>query len=1188
MVETEALSLQLLGGFRICAGDAAVRIDQPRLQRLLVYLLLHRRHPRSRQEIAFTLWPDTNEEQALKNLRTLLTRLRQTQPELERFLDVGVYGLHWRPDAPYNLDVAGFEAACAAAAAAQRRETAAAIAAYGHAVQLYTGDLTPGWYDEWIVPERERLRQLYLDALEQLARLLEHAGRLRDALGYAQQLLRTDPLHEAAYRQLMQLHLALDDRASALRVYHTCATTLRNELGVDPSPATQALYLRLLTIDDEPAAQPQPAAAPAAANPTPGAAALVGRQAEWATLKQAWQSAAAGRAQLVLISGEAGIGKTRLAEELLAWVERQNAATAVARCYASGGSLAYAPLAEWLRSPGLLANVRQLDGIWRSEAARLLPELLTDRPDLPSPGPMTEAWQRQRFFQALGRAVLGADAGQVDAGHTAEAAGLAPPRLLLLDDGQWCDRDTLDWLHFLIQANANVPLLVLATVRVEEVGEDHPLTVLRLALARHDLVQTLHLAPLNAVATSALAAELLGHTLAPAEAARLFQDTEGNPLFVVETVRAEMADGETRRAAEGVSQTGSPGAVSPAVLPPKVRAVIRRRLALLSPGAQALAQTAAVIGREFTFAVLARASGQDEAAVMQSLDELWRRQLVREQGLDAYDFSHDKIRAVAYAEISPVRRCAMHLRVAEVIAMMYASDLDAQSIQIAEHYKQAGKPQLAISYFRRAAAVAQRIYANAEAARLYQYLLTGDLSVSLSAPETCALRLSLGEVWRVNGQWIQAEATIRAAMTMAETLNDVTLLAQAQRGLADVLRLQSHYDKALAWLATAEHGFEMSGDWRGVVSALWTMAEIYWFKGDNKQALATLERQLRIAGENGDLRGICEALDTMGMVYWSQGDWAESVDCCQRSIAIAEPLGYHVVITRAAITLGNVYSSQEQAGAALSWYLRAGVLARQIDDRQVLAWAITNSASQLHRRGDCLRALAGNEESVRIALEIGDRWTAWQIIFSIGDVARLLQATEQAEFLYRKAAVCGRRLDSPSYHAGMLVSLAWLLLEQCRVGEARLFYDEAVAVIARVAGERLGGEDTRFDAQVLGIRLRYVLGELSPIAAAAELRALLDKNSAQGRQAALHYELWRLAPEDAQARAAAAELYRTLYAETGLIEHRQRYHALTGETLPDQPPLPDVAELIPTAAADVDGLLDRLAPLLAQFEASFG
>ena len=209
--------------------------------------------------------------------------------------------------------------------------------------------------------------------------------------------------------------------------------------------------------------------------------------------------------------------------------------------------------------------------------------------------------------------------------------------------------------------------------------------------------------------------------------------------------------------------------------------------------------------------------------------------------------------------------------------------------------------------------------------------------------------LALGEVWRVNGQWAQAEAINREAMAMAETLGDVALQAQAQRALADVMRLQSHYDEGLEWLAKAEHGFEATGDWRGVVSALWTMAEIYWFKGDNKQALATLERQLRIAGEIGDPRGICEALDTMGMVYWSQGDWAESVDCCQRSIAIAEPLGYHLVITRAAITLGNVYSSQQRAGEALPWYLRAGVLARQIDDRQVLAWAIANSAIQLHR-----------------------------------------------------------------------------------------------------------------------------------------------------------------------------------------------------------------------------------------------
>ena len=261
----------------------------------------------------------------------------------------------------------------------------------------------------------------------------------------------------------------------------------------------------------------------------------------------------------------------------------------------------------------------------------------------------------------------------------------------------------------------------------------------------------LHLAPLNAAATSALAADLLGHTLAPAQAARLFQDTEGNPLFVVETVRAGMAGrGDKARGREG-EPGRRPRCRCPRLsLPPKVRAVIRRRLALLSPGAQALAQTAAVIGREFTFAVLARASGQDEAAVVQSLDELWRRQLVREQGVDAYDFSHDKIRAVAYAEHqpnapaqrSPARGSGDRGAPRRRSGCRQRPDRSA--------LRQAGRPQPAIAFYRRAAAAAQRIYANAEAVRLYNHLLTAISGGAYCPAETCEVMLALGEVWRVN------------------------------------------------------------------------------------------------------------------------------------------------------------------------------------------------------------------------------------------------------------------------------------------------------------------------------------------------------------------------------------------------------------------------------------------------------
>jgi predicted ATPase len=222
-----------------------------------------------------------------------------------------------------------------------------------------------------------------------------------------------------------------------------------------------------------------------------------------------------------------------------------------------------------------------------------------------------------------------------------------------------------------------------------------------------------------------------------------------------------------------------------------VRAVIRRRLAMLSPGAQALAQTAAVIGREFTFAVLARASGQDEAAVVQSLDELWRRQLVREQGMDAYDFSHDKIRAEAYAGLSSLRRRLLHRQVAETLAEIHAPDLDLTCIQIARHFESAGQADRAIDFYRRAVASARRIFAIEEAIGYLQHLLAADFASHLAPQTRFDLLMELGQLQLLTGSWIQATASEREALALAEHLGDGALQAQAKKALTDIQRLQS-------------------------------------------------------------------------------------------------------------------------------------------------------------------------------------------------------------------------------------------------------------------------------------------------------------------------------------------------------------------------------------------------------------
>src|SRR5262249_26042215 len=148
--------------------------------------------------------------------------------------------------------------------------------------------------------------------------------------------------------------------------------------------------------------------------------------------------------------------KTRLAEEMLAWAGRQGMTTASAHCYTAEGRLAYAPVTAWLRADAVQNSLASLDPIWLTELARLVPEVLTKRPRLPRPMPMTEGWQRQHFFEALARSVLNAH----------------QPLLLLLDDLQWCDPETLEWLHYLLRFDPKARLLLIGTVRSEEALPD--------------------------------------------------------------------------------------------------------------------------------------------------------------------------------------------------------------------------------------------------------------------------------------------------------------------------------------------------------------------------------------------------------------------------------------------------------------------------------------------------------------------------------------------------------------------------------------------------------------------------------------------------------------------------------------------------------------------------------------------
>jgi DNA-binding SARP family transcriptional activator len=1118
-VADPALSLQVLGGFRLLERGSPIVVPSERVQALLTYLVLRRGVPQHRAHLASLFWPDSTDRQARTNLRKLVLELRRTLPDADRCVRAEGGTLLWREEAPCTVDVLEFERAASCDAS---------VAALERAAALYAGDLLPGCYDEWVLAERERLRQRYLTVLERLVALLEARRAYAEAIACARRLLDQDPLREATYRWLMRLHAVVGDRAGAMRVYHTCATLLERELGVPPGAATREAYERLVHADVRP--QPAPLVAPR----------LIGREGEWARILAAWQETCAGCPRVLLLSGEAGIGKTRLMDEMREWAVRQGIATAAARGYAAEGGLAYAPVAALLRSRPLPS----MDTVWRTELARILPEVARSNPALPPLLPLREGWQRRRLFEGLARAILATQ-----------------PLLLTVDDLQWCDEDSLAWFHYLVRYDPRARVLLCAAYRPEELDTGHPLRRVLAAWRNEGVLSEIEVEPLRAEVAGHLAQAITGEALDEEATRRLLIETGGNPLFIIELARAGMLAGSRRGEAR---------------LPVRVEEVIRARLAHLSPAARETAEAAAVIGTAFTVRLLIRIAGGDEAGVVRGVDELWRRRILRESGQDAYDFSHDVVRGVVAAGASRARRQWLHRRTAEALEVLHAPDLDSASGEIAAHLEAAGLPERAAPYYRRAAEAARRVYALEVAATYYDRLL----SCAEGVARVTALR-GLGDVRQCLGRLAEAEAAYRRALALAEDVADEAERARCRTALGLVVARRGGYQEALSHLERARRAREALGDRPGLSETLLHTGIVYWHQDRHEEARACFEQVCRIARETGDTHHAAEAVGHMGLVYHHhRREHERALECFEQHLALARQIDDRPGIVRALNNAGHVHKAWGNYPRAVACYADSLALALAIGDRRMAAIATGNLGTAYQDPGEDQRAVACYVVALEWAAEVGDRWHAAIVA---GNLARARMDQDDAAGATRALAAAvtiGRRLGA-RYH--LCKHLAW----QAELALRRGCPAEAVALAgdaARMAAD-VGRSDIQFDAEMLLVRARVAAGDPAPPAGIETLEQMLERWPGEREQAALRYEMWRLAPAVHAYRRDAARRYRALYQSTPHREYRRRYSELTGETLPPPPSLAEVPDLVLRHRVDIFAAVTLIEQIAAELEA---
>jgi DNA-binding SARP family transcriptional activator len=1104
--------VHLLGGLKIAwAGDPVLIIPGRAARSLLAYLVTHRDRAHARDHLAGLYWPELPDRAARRRLSQALWQIRHTLQTRSRggtllpsdppvLLTEGD-SVQLNPDIPLWLDVEEFEQGVMGSRESGSPEITPRLLA---AVDLYRGEFLQGTYDDWAVPERERLRELLLEALGRLVKVYKGWGEHERALVFARRLAAEDPWREGAHREVMRLCHLLGQDAAAIRQFEVCRQALAEDLGVEPSSETASLAAEIARLTGLPQPPLVPVPAREVAAPLlerPDRLPLVGRGPELAELLRQVEAAAAGDGGLALVYGEAGVGKSRLLRELADNAEWRGMPSVWGRCYELVAPPAYQPVVEALREGLPALNNVTLPPLWRAELSRLLPELQST--ELPPPALSAQDDQR-RLLEAIVQAFL--------------ALSKATPHLVLLEDVHWIDLASLEALRYLLPRLNEAALLFVLTVRSEElVGQ--PEAGLH-ALERTRLPRRLELRRLDREETAKLVQRALGlEQPAPRFGARLYAETEGNPFFVLETLWALVEEGMLHRSAMGDWSTPwdeSTEDYAELPLPLGVVQSIERRLARLPEGRADLLNIAVVSGREVSFEVWRRASGWEEDALLEAADGLCGRGLLLAgKGGADYVFAHDMIRRVAYERLAPPRRRLYHRRVAQALADLASGEPAA----LAYHWTQAEVWDRAVECHWQAGDRARSVYAHAEAADHYSQALEAleALYRQTGLPDLARrfeLHLAREGVLALEGKRAEQASDLEELAALAEQLED------DQRRIAVTLQQGKYYTEISDWPTALEHverALSLTraiGDREREASGLAFLSRVYGNLGDFAASLSHREEALAVFRALGNRQQEARSLSACGTLHMVMGHHALAQDCCERAMVLCRATGDQrgeavslYTLSRTLATLGDLASAREHIQQALNIaqatgdryreaYYRlevgnhnyrlgdypaardsleeANTIFLQIGETRGHGYALADQGLVYHALGDDKMALDCCRRGQELLRTIGDRWGEVGCFQHLGLVMEGLGDLDSAAGMYRQGSALNEEIEQPVRALDNRLGLARVALAQGRVAGALELVED---VAARIGAEGIQGLEFPFIGYMTVYQVHVAAGD---------------------------------------------------------------------------------------------------------------